>query len=151
MAATYTTATDEMLTAFRTAWEAGAGAYNGGSVPEVRYDGIGEEGPPDGEEPWARVAVRHATSEQATLSSGAGFKRMEKRGIIAIQVFYPLALGGGPTGNSGKLAEVAKNAFEGTETPSHVWFRNARIIAVGADGPWYQLNVLADFVYDELI
>jgi hypothetical protein len=140
-----------MYAAFKTAWDTGAGAFNGGTVPAVRYDGIGEQGAPAGEAPYARVAIRHSTGEQATLSSGAGFRRMEKRGIIAVSVRYPLASGGGPAGNAGGLAEVAKGAFEGKSTASQVWFRNVTVNEVGAVGAYYQINVLAEFVYDELI
>jgi hypothetical protein len=42
MAADINTAYDEMLSLFRTAWEANAGAFNGSVVPEVRYDGVGD-------------------------------------------------------------------------------------------------------------
>ncbi len=148
MAADYTTAVDEIYGTFKTAWDANAGAFSGGVVPEVRYDGIGEQGPPDGEAAYARIAIRHSGSEQATLG-GSGTRRYTHRGIIGVQLFYPLKSGGGPAGNSGELAKVARAAFEGTETENHVWFRNAVIIEVGADGAYYHHNVFAEFEYDE--
>lgn len=152
MSATYTTAVNEMLGLFKVAWDAGAGAFNGGTVPEVRWDGIGEQGPPSGEPPWARASVRHtADAGQSSLSNVTGARRFTKRGTIAIQIFYPLKSGGGPGGNLGGLAQVAKAAYEGKATESNVWFRAVRIQEVGPDGPWYNTNVLADFEYDELV
>lgn len=149
MATDINTAYDEMLEAFKTAWDAGAGTYNGGTVPEVRYDGVGEQGPPDGEEPWARVTIRHAGGFQATLLGDAQVTRFRRDGIITVQVFFPLSRGG--LSNARSLAGVAKSAYEGQATASGVWFRNVRIQEVGPDGPWYNVNMLADFEYDECV
>jgi hypothetical protein len=149
MACDINTAYDEILGAFKTAWDASAGAFNEGNLPEVRYDGVGKQGPPDGEEPWARVTIRHVAGGQATLLGDAQVTRFTASGIITIQVFYPLKRGG--LSNARSLAKVAKSAYEGKSTPSNVWFRNVRIVEVGPDGPWYNVNVLANFEYDELV
>jgi hypothetical protein len=149
MASEINTAYDEMLAAFKTAWDAGAGAFNNGTVPEVRYDGVGKQGPPDGEDPWARVTIRHVTGGQATLLGDAQVTRFRNSGIITVQVFYPLSRGGLASARS--LAKVARSAYIGTSTASNIWFRNVRIVEVGPDGPWYNVNVLADFEYDELV
>lgn len=149
MAADMNTAYDEILAAFKTAWDAGAGAYNGGTIPEVRYDGVGDPGPPEGEDPWARVTVRHVTGTQASLAAIGGSRRFQRTGIIMVQVFWPLSQA--ELSNARSLAEVARSAYEGQETSSHVWFRNVRVNEVGPDGPWYQVNVLADFEYDEFV
>lgn len=150
MAADYTTAISEMFGLFKAAWDAGAGAYNGGTVPEIRWDGIGEAGPPEGEAPYARVTVRHGSSPQASLTSGAGFVRYENSGIITVQVRYPLK-SGGFSANAKGLAQVARAAFQGKKTASQVWFRNARINEVGPAGAYYLINVVAEFLYDELV
>ena len=149
MATDINTAYDEMLGAFKDAWDAGAGTYNGGTVPEVRYDGVGDSGPPDSEEPWARVTIRHVTGTQASLLGDSAQKRFRRSGIITIQVFWPLSQAG--LANARSLASVARSAYEGQETASHVWFRNVRVQEVGPDGSWYQINVLADFEYDESV
>jgi hypothetical protein len=150
MAANYTTAIDEILGLFKAAWDAGAGTFNGGTVPEVRYDGIGEAGPPDGEAPWAKVTIRHGSSPQGSLSSGAGLVRYENGGTITVQVRYPLK-SGGLNDNAKGLAEVARAAFRGKATASQVWFRNARINEVGAVDAYYLINVNVEFLYDELV
>lgn len=149
MAADINTAYDEILGAFRTAWEANAGAFNGGTPPEVRYDGVGDPGPPDSDDPWARVQIRHLTGTQASLAGADAKRRFERAGIITIQVFWPLSQAA--LSNARSLADVAREAFEGKATVSHVWFRNVRVQEVGADGSWYQVNILADFEYDEFV
>jgi hypothetical protein len=149
MAADINTAYDEILGAFRTAWEANAGAFNGGTPPEVRYDGVGDPGPPDSGDPWARVQIRHLTGGQANLGAPGTQRRFNRAGIITIQVFWPLSQAA--LSNARSLAGVARAAFEGQATTSHIWFRNVRVQEIGPDGSWYQVNVLADFEYDEFV
>ncbi len=48
------------------------------------------------------------------------------------------------------LAETVVSAFEGTTTERGVEFRNTRLNEIGPDGDWFQINVLADFTYDEV-
>jgi hypothetical protein len=149
MAADINTAYDEMLSLFRTAWEANAGAFNGSVVPEVRYDGVGDPGPPASADPWARIQIRHLTGTQATIGGDGTQRRFERAGIITVQVFWPLSQAA--LGNVRSLADVARAAFEGKATTSHIWFRNVRVQEIGPDGSWYQVNVLADFEYDEFV
>ena len=61
-----------------------------------------------------------------------------------------LGLSAGGVALAELLAVVARGAFEGVGTASGIWFRNARIHEAGVDGAWVQMNVLADFVYDEM-
>jgi hypothetical protein len=149
MATDLNNAYDEILGAFRTAWEANAGAFNGGTPPEVRYDGVGDSGPPASADPWARIQIRHVAGEQATLQGSGNKRRFRRAGIITVQVFYPLKRAA--LSNSRSLAEVARGAYEGKATASHIWFRNVRIQEIGPDGSWYQTNVLVDFEYDEFV
>ena len=142
------TAYDEILGLFRTAWVAGAGAYTGGTIPHVFWEGLGVEGEKPQEAPWARVTIRHASGEQATLRGDAGLIRWRRSGIITIQVFFPLKLGG--LAPSRSLARVAAAAYEGASTAGGAWFRNVRVTEIGPDGPWYNVNALAEFEYDEL-
>jgi hypothetical protein len=68
---------------------------------------------------------------------------------VIVQVFAPLTAGEGLT-QAEALAIIARDAFEGkTAGAGQVWFRNVAINEIGPDGPWFQINVSADFLYDE--
>lgn len=163
MPSTFDAARDEIQAAFTVAWDAGTPAVTGTTAPEIFYEGVArgtkgtnlvDDSEPPHDAAWTRIFIRHNLGEQATLSDESGVRRFEKFGTITIQVFAPLAegTGGSPPSFAGLLAEVAKSAFEGKRTlPGNVWFRDVRINEVGVSGPWFQVNVLAEFRYDELV
>lgn len=138
----------EMVAAFNTVWQANAGAVNGGTVPGVHWEGSKFDRPTD--TAWARFVIRHTLGEQATLSGDTnGLRRYEKFGFVSVQIFAPISSGGGLS-LADDLADVAKSAFEGKSTDNGIWFQNVRINEVGVDDAWVQVNVIADFRYDEL-
>jgi hypothetical protein len=140
-----------MYGAFKTAWDANTPAVTPDStVPQVYYEGVGTAGPGPQDAPWARASIRHTLGGQSTLSNENGARRFEKSGIITIGIFTPFETGGGLV-LSENLAVIAKAAFEGKSTASNVWFRDVRINEVGADGPWFHVNVVAEFIYDEIV
>lgn len=144
----FTTARDEINELFETKWLADTPAFVG-TAPKIFFETVADEGQQPQDDHWARIQIRHTTAEQAALTSSLGERRFRKFGIVTVQVF---ALN--PTGNlqdAEDLAGVAKSAFEGAETPSHVWFRNARAVEVGQDGNHFQMNVISEFEYDEFI
>lgn len=149
MSATFSTARDEILDAFKTAWDAGAGALNSGTVPTVFWDGVPEPVDKPHDAPWARIQIRHGLGGQTGIGRNSPQSRFTKTGVVTVQVFQPLAQPG--LSQSEGLAEVAKSAFEGVSTASCVIFRNVRINEVGATDAWYQMNVLAEFEYDEFV
>lgn len=137
-----TQARDDILTRFRTEWLAdGISA----GVPLVFEDFDVDLSASTA--PWARVTVRHATGRQASLSNEAGKRTFRREGTVFVQIFTPFGDG---LSLSDSLANIAARAFEGKETPFHVWFRNVRLNEIGRDGHWYNVNVLADYEYDEL-
>lgn len=111
---------------------------------DTRRDIPGEENPPA---TWARVTVRHLTSEQASLSDEAGVRRYTRRGQVTVQIFTPQGDG---LVAADTIASAIQDAFLGVSTPNGVWFRSVRTNEVGIDGPWFQTNVLAEFQYDEV-
>lgn len=143
MSTTFDVARDEMYGTFRTAWEAGAGAHNSGTVPTVFYDGLGKEGEKPHSAPWARAQIRHFAGDQAAFG---GTNLYERTGTVTIQIFQPL---GNNLSQCEELVKVAKGAFEGVSTTSCVNFYRVRMIEVGTTESWYQMNVLADFEYHE--
>ena len=149
MTATLTTARDEIHEIFQTKWDADSPAVNGGAIPPTAYDGRAFTTPQG--QAWARIRVRHAGGTQATLSGGLSLPsrtRFNKTGIVIVSIYQPVEAGG-DTLLSEQLALIAKEAFEGQQTPSQVWFRDVVSAEVGVDGPWFQVNVTAGFTYDE--
>ena len=139
--ATFNEANNEILAAFKAAWD------TTGFV--VAYENVKSQDtvPPSGSAPWARVTLRHTFGDQASLASVGGVRRWRRDGLVTVQIFIPLGEG---LSEGYSLAKTVVDAFEGTATASSVWFRNVRVNEVGSDGEWYQVNVLADFTYDEV-
>lgn len=97
--------------------------------------------------PWARVSVRHNAGGQSTISGGLGKGRYERKGTVYVNLFC--APGDGLRVLD-PLVKTVLDAYEGKSTPSQVWFRKARVREMGIVKGWYQINVLIDFVYEEI-
>lgn len=100
---------------------------------------------PDESVPWARVILKHTVGKQGSLSCDVGTKKYNRAGILLIQIFTPL--GRGQT-QGYDLAAMVANAYE--DAKLDVWFRNTRINEQGTSGNSDQINVLTDFLYDEV-
>lgn len=141
---------DAIMERFWTDWQALAPAQNGGSLPQVRWQGDDDGALPPTTDAWAMVTIAHGLSGQATLGK-VGERMFERTGTVTVQVFTPLSRGQGLT-QAQALASIARDAFEGkTAGPNgEIWFRDAAATEVGPDGAWYQMNASAFFIYDEL-
>lgn len=99
-----------------------------------------------GEQPFARVWVRHSSAGQRTLG-GQGHRMFDRNGRIEIEV-------NSPTGNglseSYQLAKVAADVFEGKSSPGGIWFKNVMWRELGQDGGFYQILVSANFNYSDV-
>jgi hypothetical protein len=84
---------------------------------------------------------------QASLANDGGRRRWERTGLVTVQIFVPAGEG---LSEAYSLAKTVADAYEGTTTASGVWFRNVRVNEVGADGAWFQVNALIEFIYDEI-
>ena len=135
---TYAQARDEILVLLKTAWDAGAG------TAAMLYPDLAQEPPKAGS--WARASVNHVAGQQGSLAGASGLVRYERRGVVVVQIFTEAGTG---LSSADALATIVSDAFEGQTTPGAVWFRNVRINEIGPDGQWYQLNVLAEFLYDQ--
>jgi hypothetical protein len=140
-----TTARDDILTLFSTAWNAGPPSQG---IAVLYDDSIGIK-PKSGQPllPWVRAVVRHLSGGQASLSNFNGVSRYRRSGIFTVQVFTPY---GGGLSLSDSLVSVIVNAFEGKASTNGVWFRQIRVNEIGQEGVWYQTNVLINFEYDEV-
>ena len=101
--------------------------------------------PPSDNIPWARVILRHTGGGQSSLAGEVGTRRFTRSGILLIQLFTPIGRGQFETY---PLAQKVANAFE--DSRLDVWFRNIRIMERGTSGSSEQIDVLADFSYDEV-
>ena len=101
---------------------------------------------PSNNDPWARATVQHVLGFQRTLG-GIGCRRFQKNGVVAVQIFTKTGTG---LSESDALSKLVTDTFEGTDTPEGVWFRNVTLNEVGNDGQWFQVNVTADFEYDDI-
>lgn len=139
MTGTLNQANIDVLTIFKTAWDATG-------FPAL-YENVPGE-PPKTQTPWARIVLRHSGGGQGSLSGALGQQRWDRNGVLIVQVFVPNGEG---LSQAYSLAKIVLDAYEGVSSPLRgVWFRNARINEVGSDGEWFQVNVLVDFVYEEI-
>ena len=139
-------ARDALLLHFTTAWNAQTPP-----IPLLFYTDKHQDPPNDA--PYARIKVIHNIFEQATLggkvTQGAPGTRFRRFGIVTVQVF---SVSGGGQVASDVFVDVALAAFEGQNTGSDkIEFRNARVNEIGQDGPWFQVNVIAEFTYDKVV
>jgi len=144
MTATFREAQDDILTVFKAAWDTtGYSALYPGIPGEPPADQTGSGAPPS---PWARVSVRHRSGRNEAFGQG-GTNLYEREGVVEVQVFSPVGQGFGPALD---LAQTVVSAFQGTATPKAVWFRKVGVREVpNSGGPWVQVNVSAEFTYDQ--
>lgn len=141
MSLTRREAINEILTLFKTVWEATQDASL------VKYDNVANDNvPPSTQVPWARVKVRHTTAGQASLTGALGTQRFERKGILTIQIFQPAGKG---LSGATDLPKIVQDAYEGVET-NGVWFRDVVANEIGPNGDFYQTNIVALFEYDEI-
>ncbi len=96
--------------------------------------------------PWVRLNVQFTSGSIAGLGQ-VGTRCFRNEGLVFVQVFTPV--GGGVSPND-LLATTARNVFRGVQLAGGLWFRNEGITHVGPEGKWYQQNVSAEFIFDEV-
>lgn len=110
------------------------------------YDGFKGEKPTT-QVPYARITVRHNDGGQSTISRLAGKSRYERVGTLYVNLFAPPADG---LRAIDPLTKTVLDAIEGKTTPRGIWFTKVRVRELGVVEGWYQVNVLANFSYDEI-
>jgi hypothetical protein len=139
---TITEARDEIFALLRNEWIAHASAL------PIFWQGETHINPPDQSQGYARATVLHSTGGQSSLGGTNGV-RFSRQGVAIIQCFGPLGIGKSLT-ISEEIASMALDAFEGKTTPGGIWFRNCRFNEIGPADGWFQINVIAEFIYDEV-
>lgn len=122
-----------------TAWD--------GSVKKY-WEGVPGQAAPTSNDIWLRASLQHVVGRQSSLAGVDGVRRWNRAGFISVQCFAPLARGS--VQKATQLACVVRDALQGKQTASCVWFRNPRINEVGEDKDWFNVNATIDFDYDEL-
>lgn len=102
---------------------------------------------PTSETIWIRPTLRHATGGQVSLTGATGSIKWSREGTLWVQIFAPM---GGGLSAAYEFAQKVLTAYQGVHTEHCVWFRNHRINEVGPDGEFYQINVLIDFIYEQI-
>lgn len=137
-------AIDEILVLAHTAWTTTAGQ----DASRWKWENVAQKTtPPDGQQAWGRIALRHTESDQTSLAGANGKRRFTRLGVLQMSIFEPV--GHGMAADT-DLPEIMKNAYEGITTAGGVVFRDVTVREVGVDGDWYQTNVTASFWYDEV-
>lgn len=145
---THEEARDAMYQMFREEWAANSGDIVGGSAPEVIYHGVSVDTPPALTLPYARASVKHFTGGQGSLGE-VGNRLFNRTGAVFVQVFVPTGIGNYLT-IALRLGRIALAAFEGRSSPGGIWFRSCRLTEIGPSDGRYQVNVTAEFTYDEV-
>jgi len=133
---TYSEAYDAMLALFKSAWDP--------TGHRVFWDNK-EKGRETDTSTYAVVQVNYGGANQASLG-GTGNRTFKRNGVVLIMIY---AQAGEGLSEGHAAAKVAADAFEG-QASGGIWFRNVRINEIGREGSFYQINVLAEFEYDEI-
>lgn len=136
-------ARDYILGVFKAAWDPTA-------FPAI-YPNSANDPDDGGDTPsanvWARATIRHADGFQSSLTGPLeNIKRHTRIGVVTIQIFGKV--GDGSTA-AYDAAQIVLNAYE-KSSGIPVWFRRVRLNEVGTRGPFEQINILADFTYDDV-
>lgn len=144
-------ARQEIFELFNTAWTAGAST----SSLDLFFQGVRDDvdATPDANgvaQAYGRISVVHTAGRQ--VSVGGPARRFERFGTVVVQLRAPR--GESLTAQMDDMVEVSLAAFEGKSTPNGVWFRDVTPNEVGIspepNGPWYQVNIIAGFRYDQV-
>jgi hypothetical protein len=120
-------------------------AANWSATPSgtVAYDNLPFT--PPSADPWLRLAVLHAAGQQAGF--GAATRRYRRNGVALVQIFVPE--GEGPS-EAMQLGDAAVGLFEGTVLSGGLRFGPVALREIGVADGWFQVNVSADFTFDEV-
>jgi len=100
---------------------------------------------PPASEPWLRLAVRHAAGYQAGF--GGGTRRYRRNGVALLQIFVPE--NEGPT-EAMQLGDSAVDLFEGAVLSGGLRFGPVALREIGVEDSWFQVNMSADFTFDDV-
>ena len=129
---------DALLTLVTDTWDANT------SSP-LYYDNTDADRPATPGE-FGRAIVRHTFGERASIGSAGNGTSLNRRfGDLYVQIFVPQ--GTGQTA-ARTLADAIMFAIEDAPSSLGVRLANTQINELGADGTYWQVNVVTSFTYD---
>ena len=138
---------DAIIGLIETAWEASGAASE---LVLMLYENTpgdkpGEDASTGKSLPYAKTSIRHRTSPQITQGSA---RRYLTEGVVTVEIYTPL--GDGHT-LSDALSAVILSALRGhTGSAGGIWFYDIEPPKeIGPTGGWFQVNVSANFRYQE--
>jgi hypothetical protein len=121
-------------------------AWTGGTIIWPNQEPASGAHPREGTASWAAFHILHDGSDQHSLGE-SGNRTFTRTGRAVLQIFVPTGQRG--LEESTALATVAINVFEGKSLAGIRLYR-VGLQTVGLDGSWFQVNVKADFEFDEV-
>jgi len=102
--------------------------------------------PPNPNNDWVRVVVRHAGGGQESLGD-VGRRKFNRRASVFVQCFTPENKG---RAAADVLVTAARNIFEGkTLLPESIHFTDSDVREIGVSKGYYQMNMEAFINYTE--
>ena len=95
---------------------------------------------------WCRFTIRHSFGSLSSLGNATGKLKYEQSGTLFVQVFSRIGQG---FIDAYSLAQDIMVALR-KEKNGCVWFRNVRINEIGQAGGFSQINVIANFSYEDV-
>ena len=141
MASTQNEVVDALLTFVTNTWDS-----NAGGAP-LYYDNS------DAERPavpslFGRAIVRHSFGERASLGSAGSMSKVNRRyGDVYVQIFVPQGSG---QHQARAIADAMSFALEDADHTIGVRLRDTQINELGADGTYWQINVVTSYSYDRI-
>lgn len=135
-------ARDDILGHFKSKWD-----LVPAPVPLAIYDNSVLP-PPDTTKEWIRVNLIFGNLSQQTMQI-VGNRRFNRVGILTIQLFTLFARAG-QGDRADVLVQACIDALEGHETPGGVEFTTLTDSDIGKSGAWWQTNITARFVYQQV-
>jgi len=140
MSLTFAEAQDEMLAVVKAAYDSISGDK------EIYWEAVAGDRATD-DRPFFQVFLRHRSGSNAGFPSANNRAMYRREGDITVQCFSPVGRG---LSEGYADAKVFTDSFEGQSTSGGIWFRNTRVNEIGRDGEFFQMNVITEFVYDEI-
>lgn len=111
---------------------------------QVRHDNDPRDPPTD--ESWMRVSINDGETKQIDTGGGANANTHRSRSVMIVSIFSPPGIG---DSISRLASELIKTKFR-SQTVSNVVFGSPTMRVAGKSGPWWQVNVICPFEYDEI-
>lgn len=95
---------------------------------------------------WARVRLKHGQSQQVSLADHLGKTKFERMPVLMVQIFTPRNSG---LVENDRVSQGMLDVFEGKHIGG-IWFRDASTNEIGIDGSFFNTNIFATVIYNQV-